>query len=208
MAWLKALPGMGREGIALWSIAGVCALLLAFNLSGVSAGKVEEAHGAHMRGLLLAGDRGHEFGRPTAVSIASAIAANSDPAGALSRFIAAGHAAGAAEQRRLGEAARLAVRMAEAQGELGLAIQMSEAWIAGAPLLSQEAFQDGSLMTASAGKARSSWIAGTELSAAAQKLPERKVLILYLSNVALLAVLVLAAGMALMQRRRARTGAA
>jgi|GEM_PF-6230245 len=206
MAGLKQFLGAAREGMALWAIAGFCAVLLAFNISGISAEKAKEAHAAHAQSLLVAGSKA-AFADSSTVLVAGAIAEAGDPAAALKRFIASAGASGRAEQFQLGEAARLAVRMAEAKGDLKTAIAMSEVWIAEAPLLSQDAFQAGGLMTASTGKAASKDLfADTQLSLSAHKLPERKVLILYLSNVALLAVLVLAAGLALMQRRRLRTG--
>ncbi|MGK2741019.1 hypothetical protein ACSHT0_08985 [Tepidicaulis sp. LMO-SS28] len=208
MAGLKQFLGAAREGMALWGIAGFCAVLLAFNISGISAEKAKEAHAAHAESLLVA-DSKAAFADSSTILIAGAIAEAGDPAAALKRFIASASASGRAAQRELGEAARLAVRMAEAKGDLKLAIAMSEVWIAEAPLLSQDAFQADGLMTASTGKAASDApFADTQLSLAAHKLPERKVLILYLSNVALLAVLVLAAGLALMQRRRGRAEAA
>ncbi|WP_420559883.1 hypothetical protein [Tepidicaulis sp.] len=193
----------------LWGIAVLSGLALGANLIGTMASAIQTAAKAREHVLIASAP---DFAERSAATLARNIVSSVDPAGRLAELSLA-YRDEAFGQLVLGQAASLAIRQMEAEGHVDLAVSMSRTWIREAPELAQLAFageaEKGARFTAGIGSASAPKTqASTLLSPRAAairplgKMPERRVLILYLSNVLFLATGVLAAGLALANRTR------
>lgn len=198
----------------LWGIAVLSGLALGANLIGTMASAIQTAAKAREHVLIASAPA---FAERSAGALARTIVTSADPAGRLAEL---------SHERRdeafgqlvLGQAASLAIRQMEAQGHVELAVSMSRTWIREAPALAQLAFageaEEGARFTASTGSSatlaepQTPTVLSSRAFAARPpgKMPERRVLMLYLSNVLFLATGVLAAGLALANHRRQGAG--
>ncbi|GAK45486.1 sensory box/GGDEF protein [Tepidicaulis marinus] len=197
----------------LWGIAVLSGLALGINLIGTMAASIKMAAEARQNVLIASAP---DFAARSAATLARNIVSSVDPAGRLGE-LSHEHRDEAFGQLVLGQAANLAIRQMEAEGHVDLAVSMSRTWIREAPALAQLAFageaEKGARFTAGIGGASTaetrmptSLTARTLNARPLGTMPERRVLMLYLSNVLFLATGVLAAGLALANHRRQGAG--